>query len=39
VSIDDTKFGVKAIGNDGTESLVAAYVYPPRARVEYQTEQ
>jgi len=39
VSIDDTKFGVKAIGNDGTESLVAAYVYPPRAKVEYQTEQ
>jgi len=38
VSIDDTKFGVKAIGNDGTESLVAAYVYPPRAKVEYQTE-
>lgn len=39
VSIDDTKFGVKAIGNDGTESLVAPYVYPPRAKVEYKTEQ
>jgi hypothetical protein len=39
VSIDSTKFGVKAIGNDGTESLVAAYVYPPRAKVEYKTEQ
>jgi hypothetical protein len=38
VSIDDTKFGVKAIGNDGTESLVAAYVYPPRGKVEYKTE-
>jgi hypothetical protein len=38
VSIDDTKFGVKAIGYDGTESLVAAYAYPPRAKVEYQTE-
>ncbi|MGD0670426.1 MAG: M28 family peptidase [Bryobacteraceae bacterium] len=39
VSIDSTRFGVKAIGNDGTESLVAAYVYPPRAKVEYKTEQ
>jgi hypothetical protein len=38
VSIDDTKFGVKAVGFDSTESLVAAYVYPPRAKVEYQTE-
>ena len=39
VSIDDTKFGVKAIGKDGTESLVAAYVYPPRTKVEYKTEE
>ena len=39
VSIDDTKFAVKAIGNDGTESLAAAYVYPARAKVEYKTEQ
>ena len=38
VSIDDTKFGVKAIGYDGTESLVAAYAYPPRAKAEYRTE-
>jgi hypothetical protein len=38
VSIDDTKFGVKAIGKDGTESQVAAYVYPPRPKVEYKTE-
>jgi len=38
VSIDDTKFGVKAIGSDGTESLVAAYVYPPRPKAEYETE-
>src|SRR6185369_9451834 len=30
VSIDDAKFGVKAIANDGSESLVSAYVYPPR---------
>lgn len=38
VSIDDVKFGVKAIGAGG-ESMVAAYVFPPRAKVEYQTEQ
>ncbi len=38
VSIDDVKFGVKAIGAGG-ESLVAPYVFPPRAKVEYQTEQ
>ena len=38
VSIDDTKFGVKAIGKDGTESLVAAYVYPSRPKAEYKTE-
>jgi len=38
VSIDDTKFGVKAIGKDGTESLVAAYVYPQRPKAEYKTE-
>ena len=37
VSIDDARFGVKAIGNDGSESLVAAYVYPPRQKVEIQT--
>ena len=39
VSIDSTRFGVKAIGNDGTESLVAAYVYPPSGKLEYRTEQ
>ena len=39
VSIDETRFGVKAIGNDGGESLVAAYAYPPRQKVEYQTVQ
>jgi len=39
VSIDETRFGVKAIGIDGNESLVAAYAYPPRQKVEYQTEQ
>jgi hypothetical protein len=37
VSIDDAKFGVKAIGVNGTESLVTAYVYPPRQRTEIQT--
>jgi hypothetical protein len=37
VSIDDIKFGVKAIGNDGSESLVSAYVYPPRAKAEIET--
>lgn len=39
VSVDDKRFGVKAIGNDGTESLVAPYLYPPRQKVEIQTEQ
>ena len=37
VSIDDAKFGVKAIGNDGGESLVSAYIYPPRQKTEIQT--
>ena len=37
VSIDDARFGVKAIGMDGTESLVAPYVYPARKKVEYET--
>ena len=31
VSVDDVRFGVKAVGNDGTESIVSSYVYP-RAR-------
>jgi hypothetical protein len=39
MSIDDARFGVKAIGNDGSESLVAAYVYPPRQKVVYETVQ
>jgi hypothetical protein len=37
VSIDDVKFGVKAIGNDGGESLVTPYVYPARQKTEIQT--
>jgi hypothetical protein len=39
VSIDDAKFGVKAIGTNGMESLVTAYVYPPRQRTEIETMQ
>jgi hypothetical protein len=39
VSIDDAKFGVKAIGNDGSESLVTPYVYPARVKVEIETVQ
>jgi hypothetical protein len=39
VSIDEFRFGVKAIGADGTESLVAPYVYPPRPKAEIQTAQ
>lgn len=35
VSIDAFVFGVKAIGEDGAESLVSAYVMPPRTRTEY----
>ena len=31
VSIDDFVFGVAALGADGSESLVSAYVNPPRA--------
>ena len=34
VSIDDARFGVKAIDNDGNQSLVSAYVYPPRPKRE-----
>jgi hypothetical protein len=39
VSIDDAKFGVKAIGNDGAESLVTPYIYPPRVKTEIETVQ
>jgi hypothetical protein len=39
VSIDEVKFGIKAIGNNGSESLVTAYTYPPRQRVEIETIQ
>jgi hypothetical protein len=39
VSIDDAKFGVKAIGANGAESLVTSYAYPPRQKVEIETVQ
>jgi hypothetical protein len=39
VSIDELKFGVKAIGVDGGESLVSAYVYPARVKTEIETIQ
>lgn len=39
VSIDDVRFGVKAIGADGTESLVAPYVYPARRKAVIETVQ
>ncbi|HYW45078.1 MAG TPA: M28 family peptidase [Bryobacteraceae bacterium] len=39
VSIDDAKFGVKAIGLDGSESLVTPYAYPPRQKTEIETVQ
>jgi hypothetical protein len=39
VSIDDAKFGVKAIGTNGAESLVTSYAYPPRQKVEIETVQ
>jgi hypothetical protein len=32
VSIDELKFGIKAIGVDGSESLVTPYAYPPRQK-------
>jgi hypothetical protein len=39
VSIDDHVFGVAAVGPAGHESLVAAYVNPPRGKVEIRTKQ
>jgi hypothetical protein len=37
VSIDDAKFGVKAIGANGTESMVTSYAFPARQKVEIET--
>jgi hypothetical protein len=39
ISIDDLKFGVRAIGVNGGESLVTSYAYPPRQKVEIETVQ
>ena len=39
VSIDDLKFGVKAIGNNGAESLITAYAALPRQKIEIETVQ
>jgi Zn-dependent M28 family amino/carboxypeptidase len=39
VSIDDFIFGVSSVGADGNESLVAAYVNPPRENVTVKTVQ
>ncbi|HEY1335851.1 MAG TPA: M28 family peptidase [Bryobacteraceae bacterium] len=38
VSIDDLRFGVKAIGTDGGESVVTSYAFPPRQKTEIQTD-
>ena len=37
VSIDDFVFGVAALDADGHQSVVAAYVNPPRAEVPIKT--
>jgi hypothetical protein len=37
VSIDDWKFGIRAIGTNGAESLVTPYTYPPRQKTEILT--
>ena len=34
VSVDDVRFGVKAVDNNGNESLISAYVFPPRPKRE-----
>ncbi len=39
ISIDDLKFGVKAIGVNGGESLVSPYIYPARVKTEIETVQ
>jgi hypothetical protein len=37
LSIDDVRFGVKAIGLDGSESLATPYVNPPRQKTVIET--
>jgi hypothetical protein len=39
VSIDAVTFGVKAVDREGHESLVSAYVNPPRPRVTFETRE
>jgi hypothetical protein len=39
VSIDDYVFGVSAVGQGGHESLVSAYVNPPRGTISIKTLQ
>lgn len=39
ISIDEVKFGVKTIGVNGGESLVAPFLYPPRLKTEIETIQ
>lgn len=36
VPIDDARFGVKAIGTEGSEGLVTPHVYPERRKAEIQ---
>jgi hypothetical protein len=33
---DDARFGVKAIGTEGSEGLVTPHVYPERRKAEIQ---
>jgi hypothetical protein len=37
VSVDDTIFGVRAVADDGSESLVSPYIYPARLKRKVQT--
>ncbi len=39
VSIDAVTFGVKAVDREGHESLVSAYVNPPRPRATFETRE
>ncbi|MFC2157563.1 hypothetical protein ACFLT9_06980, partial [Acidobacteriota bacterium] len=38
VTIDEFVFGVSAVDSEGNESLVSAYVMPPRRKSTYQTK-
>ncbi len=39
VSVDETIFGVRAVADDGSESLVSPYIYPARLKRKVQTVQ